>query len=215
MLGLYIIATILGGGLLIISVLSGLDHDVGDVEVSGLDMDVAGADVDLSVDADAPSLHMDHDAADHLGSGNLLLGMLRPRNMIFFLTAFGLTGMLLTWSGTAEGTTLGLALGMGGGAWALTWGVFSWLRRSESGTDALGASELEGRAGRVVLPLAPGERGRVVCVVADREIYLTARLSPDVNRALAPGLEVVILTVEGGEAEVIPFDMAELPPAES
>jgi len=217
MLGVYIVAAILGGGLLLLSVLSGLDHDVGDVEVSGLDTDVAGADVDLAgmqVDADASALHADHDAADHLGSGNFLLGMFRPRNLIFFLMAFGFTGMLLTWSGTGEGTALGLALAMGGGAWALTWGVFGWLRRTESGSDALSDAELEGRAGRVVLPLAPGERGRVVCVVADRELYLTARLSPEVNRPLAPGVEVVILTVEGGEAEVIPFDMAELPPAE-
>jgi hypothetical protein len=214
MLGVYILAAIVGGGLLFFSLLSGLEHDVGDVEVSGLDTDVGGADVG-DVDVHGPDLGADHDLGHHGMGGHLLLALFRPRNLIFFLTAFGFTGMLLTWSDAAESTALALALAMGGGAWVLTWGVFGWLRRSESGVDAVGDWEIEGRPARVVLPVTPGERGRVVCLVADREVYVTARLASDVGRRLEPGTEVIVVSVEGGEAEVIPFDEAELPPAES
>ena len=212
MFGIYILAAMLGGGLLLFSLLSGAHHDAGDVDASGLDTDMSGVDAG---DVDA-GLHGDHDV--HLGhdaAGELILGLFRPRNLIFFLAAFGFTGALLTVSGTAENLTLGLALGMGGGAWLATHGLFTWLRRSESSVDALSEAEIEGRAGRIVLPMAPGERGRIVCLIADRECYLTARLSPDVTRRLEAGSEVIVLRIEGGVAEVIPFDTLELPPAES
>jgi hypothetical protein len=104
---------------------------------------------------------------------------------------------------------------MGGGAMLLTHTLFTWLRRSEIGIDALSEREIEGCTARVVLPLSPGERGRVACLIADREHYITARLAADVSEPVAAGGEVVILRVEGGVAEVVPFDMLELSPPES
>jgi hypothetical protein len=222
MLGIYILAAIVGGGLLVFSLLAGAHHDMSDVEVAGLDADVAGLDADVGgmdvagADLDAGALHADHDVpVGHDGAGELVLGLFRPRNIIFFLAGFGITGSLLTWSSTAENLTLILALAMGGLAWLLTHGLFTWLRRSEGALDALSESEIEGRAARVVLPLLPGEPGSVACLVADREQYITARLAPEVERSLSAGSEVVILRVEDGVAEVIPFDAPELPPAES
>lgn len=212
LLGLYILAAMLGGGLLIFSVLSGAHHDVGDVDASGLDAHLSGVDADVSgVDVHADhDIHLAHDAA-----GELVLGLFRPRNIIFFLTAFGFTGTLLTLLDNAPKMTLSLALVMGGGAMLLTHTLFTWLRRSEMGIDALSEREIEGRAARVVLPLSPGERGRVACLIADREHYITARLAADVSEPVAAGGEVVILRVEGGVAEVVPFDMLELSPPES
>ncbi len=203
MLGIYILAAMLGGGLLVFSVLSGAHHDVGDVDASGLDVDASGLDAD----------HDFHPSAE--GAGGLVLGLFRPRNIIFFLAGFGLTGTLLTLTGTSPDATLFASLGMGGGAMLLTHSVFTWLRRSEVGVDTVSEREMEGRAARVVLPLVAGERGRVVCLIADREYYLTARVSKDVTRQLTTGTEVVIVGVEDGVAEVIPFDTLELPPAES
>jgi len=224
-LGIYILAAMVGGGLLVFSVLSGAHHDVGDVDVHGLDVDAAGFDAHLAgVDADVAGaelqvggLDADHDVdLGHGGAGALVLGFFRPRNLIFFLAAFGLTGTVLTVTNasTPNGTLL-LSLAMGGGALLLTHSVFSWLRRSESGIDAVGDREIVGHTARVVLPMAPDERGRVVCTIGDREYYLTARVSKDVAMQLAAGSEVVILGIEDGVAEVIPFDMPELPPAES
>jgi len=215
MLGVYILSAMLGGGLLLFSLLSGAHHDVGDVDApvdvdASFDADVSGVDADVGgMDADH-DVHFGHDAA-----GELVLGLFRPRNLIFFMAAFGLTGTLLTWTGTPEGTTLGLALGMGGGAWLMTYGVFTWLRRSDVAVETLSEREIEGRAGRVVLPVGPDASGRVSCLIADQEQYITARLAPDVGRQLEPGDEVVIVRVENGVAEVIPFDTPELLPPES
>jgi hypothetical protein len=222
MLGIYILSAILGGGLLVFSLLAGAHHDMSDVDVSGVDMDtpgfdahVAGVDV-AGADVEAGALQADHDIhIGHDAASELVLGLFRPRNIIFFLTGFGITGSLLTWSGTSESLTLGLALGMGGVAWLLTHGLFTWLRRSESVSDALSEREIEGRTGRVVLPLAPGEAGRVVCLIADHEHYLTARLASDIEQPLKVGSEVIVLRVEGGVAEVIPFDTPELLSGES
>jgi hypothetical protein len=144
-----------------------------------------------------------------------VLGLFRPRNLTFFLTAFGCTGTLLTWTGSSPGATLASALVMGGAALLVTHGVFVWLRRSESVVDAMSEQELEGVAGRVVLPLQAGAPGRIACVIADQEYYLTARLAPDVGERLEAGREVIILSVENGVAEVIPFDAGQLPPGES
>jgi membrane protein implicated in regulation of membrane protease activity len=215
MLGIYILSAMLGGGLLLFSLLSGAHHDVGDVDApvdvdASFDADVSGVDADMGgMDADH-DFHVGHDAA-----GELVLGLFRPRNLIFFMAAFGITGTLLTWTGTPEGSTLGMALGMGGGAWLMTYGVFTWLRRSDVAVEALSEREIEGRAGRVELPVSPGESGRISCLIADREQYITARLAPDVSRRLEPGDEVVIVRVEDGVAEVIPFDAPELLPPES
>lgn len=215
MLGIYILAAMLGGGLLLFSVISGAFHGIGDVDatgvdVSGIDVDVSGGDIHVGgMDADH-DIHVGHDTP-----GLLVLGLFRPRNLIFCLTAFGLTGTLLTVTGNPPNSTLTLSLVMGGGAWLLTYGVFTWLRRTDMGVDAVSEGEIEGRAARVVLPLSPGEPGRIACIVADRELYLTARLAPEVVQPLEAGSEVVILRIEGGVAEIIPFDALELPPGES
>jgi hypothetical protein len=217
MLGIYILAAMLGGGLLLFSVISGAFHGVGDVDATGVDAHVAGIDADVSGgDIQVGGMDADHDI--HIGHdtpGLLVLGLFRPRNLIFCLTAFGLTGTLLTVTGKPPDSTLTLSLVMGGGAWLLTFGVFTWLRRTDIGVDAISEVEVEGRPARVVLPMAPGEPGRIVCLVADRELYLTARPAADVTRALEAGSEVVILRIEGGVAEIIPFDALELPPGES
>jgi hypothetical protein len=89
-----------GGGLLVFSVLGGAHDDVGDVHVHGLDVDAAGFDADLSgVDV----------------AGALVLGFFRPRNLIFFLAAFGVTGTVLTvTNASTPNTTLLLSLSNGG-----------------------------------------------------------------------------------------------------
>jgi hypothetical protein len=123
--------------------------------------------------------------------------------------------VLTVTNASTPNTTLLLSAVMGGGALLLTHSVFSWLRRSEVGIDTVGDREIEGHTAQVVLPMAPGQPGRVVCTIADREYYLTARVSKDVTKQLAAGSEVVILGIQDGVAEVIPFDMPELPPTES
>jgi hypothetical protein len=95
----------------------------------------------------------------------------------------------------------------------LTHGTFVWLRRSESAVDVLSDNDLEGCVGRVVIPLSPGERGRIACRIGDREVHLLAKLDPDYAAELPPGREVIVLRVSDAVAEVMPFDSRELPPS--
>ena len=189
MLGLYIFAAVLGAGLLLLSQL-GSDHDAG-----------GGAG--------------DHghgpDLAAH-GPAELLLGFFRPRNLIFLLAAFGVTGTLLTLTGAAAPLTLGLSVIMGLTAMALTHGVFTWLRRSETVADAVADADLEGSVCRIVLPVRPGERGRIACLVGDQEMHITARLAEGAGEVLDSGREVVVLRMIDGEAEVAAFEPPQIPP---
>lgn len=189
MLGVYIFAAVLGGGLLLLSQL-GSDHD---------------ADGSAGDHGDASDL------AAH-GPAELVLGFFRPRNLVFLLATFGITGTLLTLTGTAPPLTLGLSIVMGLIAMALTHGVFTWLRRSEVVLDAVEDMDLEGAVCRVVLPVRPGERGRVACLVGDREMHITARLAPGAGQELDSGREAVVLRMIDGEAEVAAFQPPQLPP---
>src|SRR5919106_252992 len=88
----------------------------------------AGGDGDAhaGVDHDHPLLA----DAEHPGWGEWLLGFFRPRNFVFGLSGFGLTGTLLTLFGTGAPFTLLAAAGMGAGFFAISHGVFTFLRRS-------------------------------------------------------------------------------------
>jgi len=207
MLGIYLFAAILGGGLLLLSVLAGGEHDAhGDA--SGLD---AGHDVDhgLGHDTDAS-----HDV--HGGAGEIVLGLFRPRNLTFFLAGFGLTGTLLTllspWS---AGASLVPALVMGFGSMVATHGVFTWLKRSDTAVDIVSDSDMEGCVGRVVVSLGPGERGRIACQLGEREVHVIAMLAEGYTEELPPGREVVVLRVTDTVAHVMPFESRELPPSMS
>jgi hypothetical protein len=175
MFGFYLFAAILGGGLLVFSLVGG----------DGTDHDAIGG---------------------HHGVDELLLGFFRPRNLIFFLAAFGVTGTLLTWLNRPGIVVALFAAVMGLGAMTLSHALFTWLGRSDSAQNVLSDIDLEGLAGKVVLSIAPGEAGRVVCEIGGREQYLTARLADGTSATLETGREVVIVRVANGVAEVSAFD---------
>ncbi len=200
MLGIYLFAMVVGVGLLLFSILGGGDSDV----------DAPDVDVDIDADVD-----FDGDLSPAGAVGDVVLGLFRPRNLTFLLAAFGTTGALLTWTRGSDADTLLLASAMGAGAWMLSHAVFTWLRRTDSGIEALSDRDLEGSIGTVTLPIVPGSRGRVTIVIAGRQTYLTARLEPGVTEALAPGTEVLIRRTDNGVAEVIPTASLDLPPSAS
>lgn len=199
MLGLYLFAMIVGVGLLLFTIVLGGDHDAPE------------ADLDFDAEAEV-ELESGHGEGLGSGVGDLVLGLFRPRNLTFLLASFGTTGTLLTLARTGEALTLPLAIGMGVAAWLASHGVFTWLRRTDSGIDALDDRDLEGTIGIVTLPITPGGRGRITVEAAGRQAYLTARLSGEVERALPVGTEVLIRRTEGGVAEVMPTDSLGLPP---
>lgn len=183
MLGLYLFAAVVGTGLLAFS---------------------------LGDDASGHGHDIPHGGIAHAHAGDVLLGFFRPRNIIFFLAAFGLTGSLLTWAGTARVFTALAALAMGLGAMAMTQVVFRWLRTSDSAVDVVGDVVLEGSVARVVLPVGPDARGRIACSVGGREVHVVARLAPGVAAQLQPGGEVLVVRMVDGEAEIAPYGTNEI-----
>lgn len=199
MFGVYLFSTIIGVGLLALTLLGGNDGDF-------------DADVDVDVDLDVEvETHAGHMPGIGSGLGEVVLGLFKPRNLTFLLAAFGTTGALLTLAGTNASLTLILASGMGAVSWVTSHALFTWLKRSDSSVDALGDHELEGSIGTVTIPISPGTRGRITIVAADRQTYLTARLEAGIDRPLGVGTEVLIRRTSGGVAEVIPTDSLDLP----
>jgi len=167
---------------------------------------------DVGHDAGTDASH-DADAGEGAGwAGELVFGLFRPRNIVFFAAGFGVTGTLLTLL-TDTSTSAGLvsSVAMGLASMVVTHGTFVWLRRSESAVDTMSDAEMEGCVGRVVLPLAPGERGRIACLIGEREVHVIARLAEGYTEVLQPGREVVVLDVTDTVARVMPFESLQLP----
>lgn len=210
MLGIYLVAAIIGGGLLLFSVLGGMEHG-SDYDASGVDV---GHDFDHDVGHDAGT-DASHGAEVGQGAGwagELVFGLFRPRNIVFFAAGFGITGTLVTLL-TDTSTSAGLftSVAMGLASMVVTHATFVWLRRSESAVDTISDSDMEGCVGRVVLPLAPGERGRIACRVGEREVHVVALLAEGYPEVLQPGREVVVLEVTDTVARVMPFETPQLP----
>jgi hypothetical protein len=181
MIGLYLFAAVLGGGLLAMSVF--------------------GADADAASDAGSGNA-----IAELHGAAEMLLGIFRLRNLTFLFATFGITGAVLTWLGASSGWAFTMAIIMGLGAMIINHALFAWLRRADSAGNLVDENDLVGMNGRVVLTVAPGERGRIVCTVAGREQYIVARLASGQSDALVSGREIVVVGMTGGVAEIAPFD---------
>jgi membrane protein implicated in regulation of membrane protease activity len=187
----YLLAAILGVGLLLFSSFGGGEHgsDGGDV-------------------SDLGDGHSGGEAAE---ASHVLIGLFNVRNFTFFLAAFGTTGLLLTAldAGSTRTPLLATVLGLVG--FALSHAVFTWLRRSDASVEAPADRDFEGSLGRVVLPVTSEGRGQIACMIAGRESYLTATLADGVTQPLVIGQEVIIVSSSNGIAHVMPATSLELP----
>lgn len=139
------------------------------------------------------------------GVGGVMFRLLPLSTIAFVLATFGVCGLLLGAVGTGSATTLVAAAGAGAVAGALNSTVFSYLRRSESGS-AVSDRQLAGSVGRVVLPVAGERRGRVAIDVSGQQVYLSAQTMPDAPAELEVGARVLVVEVEGGIARVTRLD---------
>lgn len=181
MASLYLFSLIVGGGLLLFTLFGG----------SGAD-DAGG------------ELHGDHHFDAEL-SGTMAHEFFSVRAVFYFLAGFGATGFLLESLTDASGAVAAV--------WAVATGliaataatlVYGWLRRSESGMVPMDHDHLAGLPARVLLPVRPGLRGKVVAEVGGREVELLARLYGSADPACPRGTTVVIVEVDGDTALVTP-----------
>jgi hypothetical protein len=185
MTSLYWFATVVGVGMYLFSVFA----------------DVAG-DADAEVHGDLDVGHGHHHGLD----GYKILSL---RNATYFLFAFGVTGVLLTWlwDGSRSIATALLSLTIGGLGAAMSTLVFGWLKRSESG-DMPGDQTWIGAPASVVIPLSGDGTGKVYATRAGRTQELLAR--PFDTEAEHPErwTSVLVLDIRDGVALVAPNDFS-------
>ena len=160
--------------------------------------------------ADAGSMggdvHAEHDMPSHhewLGK----LPFLSLRFWTWAATFFGLTGLVLSLTGTSATMALLLAVAAGAG---IGWGasfVFSKLTKTEVGVLPEASSHI-GCEGRLLLPLPPGQRSKVRLRVGGTDVDLVAE--SDGLQALQAGASVWVVGLRGThvvvEASPVPAD---------
>jgi membrane protein implicated in regulation of membrane protease activity len=191
MVPLYLFCLIVGGGLLLFSLL-------GHHEGGGAD---AHAEVDARADTDTdagPATHLGHET-------DIASDFLSIRSLVYLLSGFGATGLLLeTLTDASAGTAMVWSLATGLVAALAAAVVYGWLKRSESGRMPDTSDYLVGLSAQVVLPVLDQRRGKVRVIAAGREIELLARLHGREDAECPRGSTVVIVDVQGDTALVTP-----------
>lgn len=190
----YLFSVILGGGLLLLSLLGNvLGGDSVDIEIDA-DFDVGADDLELDAGPEA-----DHSASK----------ILSIRTLTYTLFGFGAVGWLLTTGGAAPAATSTVAYAVGGGliSGTLVNRAFAWLRRTETGVLE-SDDTFAGLAGRVTLPLGGGSAGTVAIERAGRRRSLRALPHPSASKSGPPASweHVVVVEMKNGVAYVAPSD---------
>ncbi|UCG33505.1 MAG: hypothetical protein JSU68_02505 [Phycisphaerales bacterium] len=206
---------VLGGGLLVISALSGA-HTHADMDVAGahvdFDADVGGAEMDFDVDAGGVDADFDADVstdADLTGHADADVGHVSGlaswfsiRFLIFFVAVFGAVGVVLTHlTGLGRGFVFGLALVGGVAVGECVHKLFLYLRRT-SGDSAPRPQDYVNKLARVTIVIRPGKKGQISLQVRDARRFVPA-LARRSDAQFTQGCEVFVVAYRGGIAEVV------------
>jgi membrane protein implicated in regulation of membrane protease activity len=188
----YLIALIVGGALIVLSVL-GADHGHGDLASDAGGEFQADAGVDSGLDA--------HNHGDSHGHESWV-PFLSMRFWTYFFAAGGLAGLLLTYlSRIGEPGVLATASGTGLAAGLAVAYAMRAIRRAES-DSSMKEEDLLGQSGRVTVAIREGLPGRIRCEIKGEIIDFLALT--DGSEPMPEGADVVIVGMENGTARVIP-----------
>jgi hypothetical protein len=195
MLTVYIFCLVLGGGFLLLSLLSGEGGEA-EFELDG-GLDLEGG---LELDAGDMDGAIDVDTDSEVAAGKIF----SLRGLIYGAFGFGATGALLTLLDLPQLAVAGSSVAAGFLASALVTSVFNYLRRTESGALP-GDRAFVGASGRVVLPLEAERAGAVVVERAGREIRLRALPHATGEGDPAEWRQIMVVEVDRGIARVVPM----------
>jgi len=197
MLPVYIFCLVLGGGLLLLSLLGDVFGDAG----SDLDLDISG---DVSFEIEGADIG-DADLDGHGGDASHASRILSIRTLTYALFGFGAVGTLLGLFGSAAFvTTLGLALTGGFLSGALVTSAFRYLAITDTGAQA-SDDTFVGLAGSVTVPISTESAGAVAVQRGQRRISLRALPHESVRgQDPAAWTSVVVVEMEEGVARVAP-----------
>lgn len=188
MLIAYIVSMIVGGGLVLMTAISGHGHH--DVDLGHHDADLGHGDADASHDSDHGS-----------GDADLWLPFLSLRFWTYGIAAFGFAGTLLvTLANLSETASIPWSIGTG----LLCGLAVSYLTRlaMRSETDSsVKTHDMLGKTASVLVPVRPGLPGKVRLNVKGDWIEVLAL--PHEAESIEAGEDVVVLTVENDRAYVM------------
>ena len=211
----YWICFIVGGGMLLFSVLGGLGHGGVDTDVhGGLDFhtDVGHADMGADAGAAGGDIHVDtghldagHANVGHAHGGHAGVGLstwFSIRFVVFFLALFGAVGIVLTYVAHAS-TPISFAVALAGGliVGQSVHQLFRALRRN-AGNSTPQAQDYVNRLGRVTIAINGAATGEVLLQVRGGERYVPA-VARSADTRFAIGDEVVVVAYRSGVAEVV------------
>jgi len=187
MIYLYLIALVVGGGLLGASIVLG-GHDAGH--------DV-GAPVGHAGDQLAPA----GQEAPLGGAESYLYWLVSVRFWTFFVAFFGLTGLVFDGLGlvSSQWATLAIALAMGSVSGGGAMLVLRKLTKDET-NSAVSTADYVGRTGRVLVGFAAGGVGKIRLEVKGSSIDLLAM--PEDDRTYTPNDEIIVVEMSGLHAKV-------------
>jgi len=188
MLTFYLIALVVGGTLILLSVFLGGDSEL-------------DADVDVDVDAD-----VDVDHGFGFDGADLWLPFASVRFWIFFSTFFGLAGTLLSTVGGMSGTPLiaGSAVAVGYVCGVLASGAIKWLSTNEP-DSAIRTGDMIGVKATILLPVASDRMGKVRFMVRGQVVDARATTVDDTEYEV--GAKVMVYeTKDDGEVVVTKAD---------
>lgn len=213
-LSIYLASLIFGGVFVALSVFSGISKDVEVDKEADFDADAdadfdADADADFDADADADlEVEKDFNAEKDLdtGRGKRYKPYKSFKFWTFFLAFFGLTGTVFTllnlWASTLGVAVLSLVMGLFAGLF-ISYLIYVG-DRSTAG-KIIGQDDFRNLEGKVVLPFASGNRGKVQLMLQGRIIELEAVMfDQDEEVVFEFDDECIVLEVNNGVAHVVP-----------
>ncbi len=185
MMTLYLTTLIAGGGLLLLSIFAGGDHEMDH------DFDVDG-DLDLDADAD---LDGGADGFDSAFDAWLPIGSLRF--WTFFATFFGLVGTaLVLTTDLSMLMTLAPSVGVGYLCGALATKLLRSLTKERIG-KVVGGNDLVGISGTLMLPASPGQPGKIRLQMGGRILEELAH-TDDENMRVGSRVLIIAKHKDGG-----------------
>lgn len=200
----YLACLIFGGILMAFSLFFGGESDHSP-EFHG-ELEMAGADPELSLDADH-EIEVHHDAGDSHSNASEGAKFISFRNIIFFLTFFGLTGTVFHFINISEIITFLASTAMGGFAWSFGYMFMSYLKKSESG-QAVNTYNLKGKIAKVTLPVGKGHKGKILVEASGNLHQLQAVLSEEAtDEMITNNQKVLIIDIIDNTAICVKYEL--------
>ncbi|MBN2724179.1 MAG: NfeD family protein [Deltaproteobacteria bacterium] len=194
MINLYWVAFGFGGVFLVLTTFMGADHD----HDGSMDHDISGHDLDTDT-ADLDHIHVDHGDVSHPGILDILFLVFSIRFWSFFIAFFGLTGVGMTYIHGPGIVTFLIALGMGLTAGFSISYLFRVMSRGNVSSE-VSSSDMLGRTGKIIVPLSPGDNGKIRLVIKGQILDRIA-ISDDAEFEI--GDEATVVKVEDNKVKVI------------